>query len=80
MTKYATVDIENNKYRNIAEIVTDIGFPMNHSSARNYVIRVMQKLAEALGAPDHVAKDVRFHSAMSEVFDVLEARRIQLSQ
>ena len=76
MMKYATVDNqEDSRYRNIASIVTDIGFPMNHSSARNYVLKVMQKLADALGAPDHVVKTAQFHDAMGEVFDILEARR-----
>ena len=44
---YATV-IEDDgvNYREIADIMSEIGFVMNHSSARNYVLRVMTKFAE----------------------------------
>jgi hypothetical protein len=45
---YATViEDEGVNYREIADIMTQIGFIMNHSSARNYVLRVMSKFAEA---------------------------------
>lgn len=45
---YATVvEDEGINYREIAEIMTDLGFSMNHSSARNYVLRVMHKFASA---------------------------------
>ena len=45
---YATV-IEDDgvNYREIADIMSEIGFVMNHSSARNYVLRVMHKFIEA---------------------------------
>lgn len=46
---YATVsDDEGVNYREIAETMTKIGFKMNHSSARNYVLRIMKKFAEAI--------------------------------
>ncbi len=43
---YATV-VENDgiNYRDIADTMSSIGFKMNHSSARNYVLRVMRKFA-----------------------------------
>ena len=45
---YATVlEDEGVNYREIADIMSEIGFVMNHSSARNYVLRVMTKFVEA---------------------------------
>jgi hypothetical protein len=46
---YATVvDSDGVNYREIADTMTSIGFKMNHSSARNYVLRVMRKFATSL--------------------------------
>lgn len=46
---YATVvEDEGVNYREIAEIMTDLGFSMNHSSARNYVLRIMNKFVVEL--------------------------------
>lgn len=46
---YATITDEDGiNYRQIAQQMTEMGFEMNHSSARNYVLRVMKKMAEAL--------------------------------
>lgn len=48
-TVYATVTFEDGvNYREIAGMMTEIGFKMNHSSARNYVLRVMRKFADAI--------------------------------
>lgn len=48
-TSYATVTHDDGvNYREIADTMTSIGFKMNHSSARNYVLRVMQKFAFAI--------------------------------
>ena len=44
---YATVE-DGVNYRDIAETMSEIGFKMNHSSARNHVIRVMKKFADAV--------------------------------
>lgn len=33
------------EYREIADIMTTAGYEMNHTSARNHVLRVMKKLA-----------------------------------
>lgn len=46
--QYATVNNEGINYREIADTMTSIGFKMNHSSARNYVLRVMKKFATAI--------------------------------
>lgn len=44
--KYSTVDNDAALYKEIAEIMTEIGFSMNHSCARNHVIYVMEKFAK----------------------------------
>ena len=45
---YATVATDEGvNYREIADTMTELGFPMNHSSARNYVLRVMRKFVDA---------------------------------
>jgi len=83
---YATVAEDDGvKYREIAEVMTGLGFTMNHSSARNYVLRVMRKLVAAVGEAwgqelderriDEIAKDPGFQHAMSELLHVIEARR-----
>jgi hypothetical protein len=48
-SSYATV-VNNDgiNYREIADTMSSIGFKMNHSSARNYVLRVMRKFATAI--------------------------------
>ena len=46
---YATVTEDAGvNYREIAEMMTEIGYKMNHSSARNYVLRIMKKFASAI--------------------------------
>ena len=48
-TAYATVTSDEGvNYREIASMMTEIGFKMNHSSARNYVLRVMKKFGKAI--------------------------------
>jgi len=45
---YATVTANSGEnYREIADLMTIMGFPMNHSSARNHVLRIMAKFAQA---------------------------------
>jgi hypothetical protein len=45
---YATVlDDGGIDYRTIAETMTSIGWTMNHSSARNHVLRVLRKFVDA---------------------------------
>lgn len=80
---YATVTEDDGvNYREISEVVTEMGWPMNHSSARNYVLRAMKKFADAYG--DHVGADVDgeelaksplFQSFVSDVLHRLEAER-----
>lgn len=83
---YATVaDDEGINYREIADIMTEIGFPMNHSSARNYVIRVMKKFvssfakAHGISVPeskiDDIAKSPNFQAGIADLLHVIELDR-----
>jgi hypothetical protein len=46
---YATVVEEDGiNYREISEIMTQMGYDMKHSSVRNYILRTMKKFADAL--------------------------------
>ena len=78
---YATVtDDEGINYREIADTMTSIGFKMNHSSARNYVLRVMRKFADAvvhdwdLDVPevrmDKITKSPQFQQAICDILQV----------
>jgi hypothetical protein len=83
---YSTVaEDEGVNYREIADIMTELGFSMNHSSARNYVLRVMRKFAGALSERygleltekriDEIAKSPDFQQGVAEVLHAIEARR-----
>ncbi len=52
---YATIDENGVNYRDIAETMTHLGYKMNHSSARNYVLRVMRKFVDAIAEKHGVA-------------------------
>jgi len=80
---YATVlDDDGINYREIADIMSEIGFIMNHSSARNYVLRVMTKFAEAFdrewdlnlseGKIRDVAASPQFQNVISDLLHNLE--------
>jgi transposase-like protein len=80
---YATVlDDDGINYREIADIMSEIGFVMNHSSARNYILRVMTKFAEAfdrewgLDMTDvkfrNVSASPQFQNVISELLHTLE--------
>ena len=83
-TGYATVD-DGVNYRDIADTMTEIGYKMNHSSARNYVLRVMRKFAEAITDQygvnmseeglENVARSPRFQSGIAELLQDIEAVR-----
>lgn len=80
---YATVTFDEGvNYREIAETMTEIGFKMNHSSARNYVLRVMRKFADALcdswdmplaeAEIDRLVKSPSFQKAICEILQKFE--------
>lgn len=80
---YATVLEDNGvNYREIADIMSDIGFVMNHSSARNYVLRIMVKFVSAfdeeweLGLTNeklrNIAASAQFQNVISDLLHNLE--------
>lgn len=86
ISSYATVtDDEGVNYREIALTMTDIGYKMNHSSARNYVLRVMRKFADAvidewdLDVPEermhHIVKTHQFQQAICEILQLIESEK-----
>lgn len=83
---YATVTVDDGvNYREIAETLTEMGYPMNHSSVRNYVVRVMNRFAQALvSAWDisipgddvvEIAKNPTFQHGIADLLHQLEASR-----
>jgi hypothetical protein len=75
---YATVfEDDGADYRTISKLMTEAGFKCNHTSARNYVLRVMKKFAEAYLEKMNVeltedrikwiCRDPNFQSAISEL-------------
>lgn len=83
---YATVaNDEGDNYREIADMMTEMGFNMNHSSARNYVLRVMRKFVKTLADEyqfdlseqriDEIAKNPRFQHGIADLLHVVEAQR-----
>lgn len=85
-SNYATVSPDEGvNYREISDMMTEIGFKMNHSSARNYVLRVMRKFVEALVDKwdlevepekiDVIAKSPQFQQAIYEVLQQIEAQK-----
>ena len=82
--KYSTTTQDDGvNYRDIAETMTLLGFPMNHSSARNYVVRVMKKFVAAYAIYMYgrdlsdermveIAKDPVFQSGVAELLHAIE--------
>lgn len=82
---HATVSEDDGvNYREIAEIMSEMGFTMNHSSARNYVLRVMRKFAVLMlrqhDMPtddvnvDRVARSPAFQDAVANMLHIVESR------
>lgn len=83
---YATVaEDEGVNYREIADTMTEMGFSMNHSSARNYVLRVMRKFVKFYAKQwkleldeqriDEIAKDPGFQHGVADLLHIVEAQR-----
>lgn len=83
---YATVaEDEGVNYRDIAETLTELGYSMNHSSVRNYVLRIMKKFAEAyaeewdISLSDEevaeIAKSPQFQQGVADVLHIIEGER-----
>ena len=83
---YATVaDDEGINYREIADTMSELGCTMNHSSARNYVLRVMRKFVQAYADSmrtemteqqiDAIAKDPGFQHGVADLLQIVECQR-----
>lgn len=82
---YATIDENGVNYRDIADTMTELGYKMNHSSARNYVLRVMKKFVNAIAekhnlplsdaVADDISKSPLFQSGIYELLQDLESHR-----
>ena len=72
---YATVNSDDGcmGYREIAEKMSDKGFDMNHSTARNVFLRAMKKLARPIcesygqSTSENLSNDPRFQSCIQEI-------------
>lgn len=84
---YATVISDDGvNYRDIADTMTELGFPMNHSSARNHVIRIMKLFAKTLSEKWNielsdkelieVAKSPLFQRGIADVLQIIEMEKI----
>jgi transposase-like protein len=82
---YATVALEDGvNYREIADMMTEIGYKMNHSSARNYVLRVMRKFADAIvdnwdvDVPEEkmqgIIKSPEFQEAICDILQIAKVK------
>jgi hypothetical protein len=80
---YATsAELGGKSYHQIAEIMTDRGFKMNHSTARNITVDSLKKLAEVIvnfhdvKCTDKelikIAKDPRFQSGICDIIKDIE--------
>lgn len=83
---YATVTTDEGvNYREIADTMTELGFSMNHSSARNYVIRVMRKFVSAFAEgygleldenkESEIAKSPGFQHGVADLLHTVETHR-----
>ena len=79
---YATVsDDDGVNYRVISSLMTDMGFTMNHSTARAYILRVMKKFAESLSEQwdieidsdryDEISKSPQFQQGIGEILHLI---------
>lgn len=83
---YATVsESEGVNYREIAAMMTELGFTMQHSSARNYMLRVMKKFANAFNmcwdldkdsdSLTSIARSASFQHGIGEILTMIEDER-----
>jgi hypothetical protein len=76
---------DNVDYRGIAETMTDIGFPMQHSTVRNWTLRILEKFAAATcegydiaAGPEKIksiAKAPAFQRSVHDILNIIEAER-----
>ena len=85
-SSYSTVVQEDGvNYREIADMMSEIGFKMQHSSARNYVLRIMRKFADAItnewdinipeDKMEKIIKSPQFQQAICDILQTIEAQK-----
>lgn len=83
---YATITDEDGvNYKEIAETMTELGFKMQHSSARNHVIKVMKMFASEFSKHvdaemddeqlTQLAKMPSFQTAVADILQTIETQR-----
>lgn len=81
---YSTVmDDDGVNYREIAAVLSEMGYKMNHSSARNYILRIMRRFADEIvsewdiNVSDEqllkIVKIPQFQQAICEILQMIEA-------
>ena len=79
---YATVskEYQGHDYRTISEIMTCAGHKMNHATARNRFLKVMEKFASRIcaenggnGNVDDIARNPQFQAGICEIIQGLDA-------
>ena len=83
---YATVsDDDGINYRVISSLMTEMGFVMNHSTARAYILRVMKKFAESLceewdieldpERTNEISKSPQFQQGIGEILHLINKEK-----
>ena len=78
LRSYATVNDDGVNYRDIAGTMSILGYPMNHSSARNHILRIMRKFVIEFLARwemrniddvklDEIARSAMFQNGIADV-------------
>jgi ActR/RegA family two-component response regulator len=78
--KYATITNDDGvDYRKISREMSKRGWKMNHSSVRNYVLRIMQKFASeySLSIDNKIKKDNTLDIAKNPEFQAMVSDLIQ---
>jgi len=79
---YATVskEYQGRDYRTISEIMTADGHKMNHATARNRFLNVMEKFAKKICDENHISADIRsvarspqFQAGICEIMQNLDS-------
>lgn len=78
-------------YRDIASVLTEMGYPMGHSTVRNVVIRVMQQICDELTqqcdvglnpsqSTFDIASSAKFQEFIAEIMHLIELSRTSKQQ
>lgn len=79
------VEDDGINYREIASTMSELGFKMNHSSARNHVLRIMRKFIDEIAkqynlklsddTKDSVVKVPMFQRGIADLLQEIESER-----